>query len=268
MTTPSPEQHEEAFNKLIETIERYLDNHPLYHFRPIQIDSINVYIVLYGKYNLLNVETFHIGCNVKIDGEIVKQKYSLYHYNYTSIKAALTRIECLRDYRIYNGELECPDTYSRLKLEETILPYSEDECCVVCYENTSEITPCNHTICLKCREKCIVQDQPDCPVCRSIKGLLIYNNRSHLINNNESNLLKRAIQSEGIEYQIQPEDSDDEPEDSDDESDEADDDGSDTEIDADADAEEINGIWRRVQLTIDEHEDSEVDEIAEFLDNI
>ena len=190
--------NQDAFYQLVEGIESHLTTNCSYNFRPVQIDGINLYMVLYGKYNILNVESIYITCKVDIDGEMTTQKYSLYHYKYKSIRDALDKVSCIRSgYRIYNGELVCSTDYKMMKLEEkTVLPYSDDECCVVCYENTSDITECKHAICLECREKCILRKQPDCPVCRSTNGLVLYNNRSDLVNNDAYDVLKKAIHSE------------------------------------------------------------------------
>ena len=207
---------QQKLNELSEIIEEHLKKNADYHFRPMQIDDINIYIVLHGKYKILNVESIYIGCKVKIDGEIVKQNYSLYHYKYDTIKQALQKAkEIKEEYRIYDGELVSARSYKMLKLEEQIIPYTEDECCVVCYENTSDITECKHPICLGCREKCILQEQTDCPVCRSSNTLSFYTNRSGLINNDVYDLLKRAINSDNKKWSSDNEDSDDESDDGD-----------------------------------------------------
>lgn len=207
---------QQKFNELAEIIEEHLKKNANYHFRPMQIDDINIYMVLHGKYKILNVESIYIGCKVKIDGENVKQNYSLYHYKYDTIKQALQKAkEIKEEYRIYDGELVSARSFKMLKLEEQIIPYSEDECCVVCYENTSDITECKHPICLGCREKCILQEQPDCPVCRSSNIMSFYTNRSGLINNDVYGSLKRAINSDNKKWTSDNEDSDDESDDGD-----------------------------------------------------
>lgn len=187
-------KEQESFNQLVEGIEQHLKTHSIYHFRPIQIDGINIYIILYGKYKILNVESIYVNCNVKVNGINTVQNYSLYHYNYKSINEALERVKKIKsDYRIYDGELVPSNDFKLMKLEETILPYSADECCVVCYENTADLTECKHSICLGCREKCILQDQKDCPICRSNDALSFYTNRSGMVNNDVYAYLKRAI---------------------------------------------------------------------------
>ena len=178
-------------------IRRHLLTNDIYHFRPMIIDGINVYIVLYGKYKILNVESIYISCNATVGNIVEKQQYSLYHYQYKSIEGALKKVERInREYRIYNGELVSANCYKMLKLEECVLPYSENESCSVCYENTSDITSCGHSICLSCRETCLVRQKPNCPVCREINALELYSNKSGLVNNQQYSIVKKAIHNE------------------------------------------------------------------------
>jgi hypothetical protein len=186
--------------KLLENeIKKHLSINDTYHFRPIKIDGINVYIVLYGKYKILNVESIYIMCNVNMNGNIEKQQYSLFHCHYKTIKGVLNKVEKINKYyRIYNGEIVSPKSYYLLKLEESILPYTEDEKCTVCYENTSDITCCGHSICLNCRELCILKNQKDCPICRSKNALDIYTNKNGLVNNEHYDIVKKAIHYENV----------------------------------------------------------------------
>jgi hypothetical protein len=184
-------------NRLEAGIRRHLKHNDTYHFRPIKIDGINAYIVLYGKYKILNVEAIYISCNVKVGGIIEKQQYSLYHYRYKTLHSALKKIERInKEFRIYNGELVSATCYNMLKLEECVLPYSEAESCCVCYESTSDSTLCGHSVCLSCRENCIIKQKIDCPVCREKGTLEIYTNRSGLVNNQQFELVKKAIHHE------------------------------------------------------------------------
>ena len=99
---------------------------------------------------------------------------------------------------MYNGELVESKVYTLSKLEESIIPYSEDEKCCVCFENTSDITLCNHSICLTCRETSIINSHLDCPICRNSNILRYYNNRNNLVNNEQFSIIKKAIHSEKI----------------------------------------------------------------------
>ena len=57
--------------------------------------------------------------------------------------------------------------------QREFMPISQDKICIVCYEPTIEYTTCKHSICLKCREKCICQGNKMCPMCRT-SDLSIY----------------------------------------------------------------------------------------------
>jgi hypothetical protein len=103
-----------------------------------------------------------------------------------------------KEYKIYNGELVDATVYKLSKLEESIIPFSEEEKCCVCFENTSDITLCNHSICLTCRETSIIKNHFDCPMCRKSNAMYFYNNKNNLINNQQFALVKRAIHSEKI----------------------------------------------------------------------
>jgi hypothetical protein len=127
------------------------------------------------------------------------QNYSLYHFEYKTLEKAIERIEMIKnEYKIYNGELVDATVYKLSKLEESIIPFSEEEKCCVCFENTSDITLCNHSICLTCRETSIIKNHFDCPMCRKSNAMYFYNNKNNLINNEQFALVKRAIHSEKI----------------------------------------------------------------------
>jgi hypothetical protein len=72
-----------------------------------------------------------------------------------------------------------------MKTEEILIPYKEDEVCCVCLENTTDNTTCNHYICFKCRDKCIIQQRRGCPICRQPDVLSTYSNNMNLINNSD-----------------------------------------------------------------------------------
>ena len=208
----------ESKQKLIAGIRKHLNNNKTYHFRPIKIDGINIYVVLYGKYNVLNIETIFINCKVKISGVLETQKYSLYHFKYINIGQAIRRLEkIIKEYRIYNGELVSLSDYNMLVLEECILTFRDDEKCCICYKNTSDITTCNHSICLHCRETCLTREIPNCPVCRKINALEIYNNNSGLVNNEQFDIVKKAIHYDTQEskYGVDDDDNDDDEDDDD-----------------------------------------------------
>ena len=80
----------------------------------------------------------------------------------------LEHIEKVRDtYTFLDFYLLSPEKKEAARLHRAFLPMSPDKICSVCYEPTLEYTTCKHPICLKCREKCIVNERKMCPVCRS-----------------------------------------------------------------------------------------------------
>ena len=178
-------------------IRNYLKKNKTYSFRAVKIDGIYCYIVIHKKYKLINIESIYIDCMVTLDNLPEKQKYSLYHTNYDTIEQAIQKIKKIHsDYKIYNGELISKKDYDMYKLEEPFLPYNEDEKCCVCFENTNDLTTCNHSICLHCREKCLMKKVACCPICRNEDALSIYNINNGLVNNDQHSMLKNAIRYE------------------------------------------------------------------------
>jgi hypothetical protein len=189
----------EQKKELVEGIREYLLRNETYTFRPTKIDGTNVYIVIYHKFKVVNIESIFVQCKVNINSFEEVQNYSLYHFEYKTLEKAIERIEMIKkEYKIYNGELVDATVYKLSKLEESIIPFSEEEKCCVCFENTSDITLCNHSICLTCRESSIINNHFDCPMCRKSNAMYFYNNKNNLINNEQFALVKRAIHCEKI----------------------------------------------------------------------
>lgn len=182
--------------QLVTRIRKWLRNTDTYTFRPTKIDGINVYIVIYNKFKVVTVESIFIYCNVNVNNVNEIQNYSLYHFEYDTLEYAIDKIEeIINTYKLYNGELVDRTVYALSNLEECILPYSEDEKCCICLENTSDLTLCNHPVCLHCRETCLTKKMVDCPMCRKHNSLTFYNNTSCLINNEQFNVVTKAIHS-------------------------------------------------------------------------
>lgn len=184
--------------ELANYIKKYLLNHKSYFCRAVSIDGIYCYPVIYGnKYKIVNFESIHISCIVKKDNSKIKQKYSLLYLKYNTIENALDIIEKVASsYKIYNGDLVSSNAYKSLKLEESILPYKNEQTCCICAENTIDMTVCKHYICLHCREKCVLNDQLDCPMCRKEEIVNIYCVENNLINNSEYYILQYAFEYE------------------------------------------------------------------------
>ena len=182
---PKQTEHELKIDSLVNAIEQRIRNGVKeYHFRPVSIDGIYCYFVLYHQYNILTVESINVKYRFHYNGCDTLVPYVLYHYNYTSIKKAVKHIEKIHSsYKQINGDFLSPENYNDLKLEEIVIPYSTNEICCVCFENTMDTTSCGHHICFVCRDKCCIQKKLNCPICREPDALSIYNNSMHLINN-------------------------------------------------------------------------------------
>ena len=182
---PPSEKKSDSIDELVEAIKnQQARGTNEYHFRPVCIDGVYCYMVLYFKYNILTVESINIKCMFKCNGEDIMIPYVLYHYPYSSIQTAILRVQKIyNSYRLINGDLVSQNDYNDLKLEESILPYSVNEVCCVCLENTTDTTSCGHYICFACRDKCCIQKKMNCPMCRTPDVLSTYHNVMNLINN-------------------------------------------------------------------------------------
>jgi len=137
--------------------------------RPVKMGGVIVVPVVYKNPKIINFEAQNI---------MVKRTYlhvsrdeplSLCHEKYTDLIDALEKIQTI--YKTYKlnprcGEIQTPNRYTESVLEETVLPYDPDIVCAVCLEPTTDITKCNHGICLPCRDKCITTNNNKCPICR------------------------------------------------------------------------------------------------------
>lgn len=191
---PKDQQKTELANRITEKLKK----NRTYFFRPIAIDGILCYPVIYGgRHKIVNFESIHINCFVKKGDKKYKQKYSLFFQKYKTILGALSLIEdVVKNYKIYNGDLVSKEAYELMKLEESVIPYTEDQKCCVCNDNTTDITLCKHHICLQCREQCILNEQLNCPVCRKEEIINMYCNETNLINNSEYHILQYAFEYE------------------------------------------------------------------------
>jgi len=96
------------------------------------------------------------------------------NYGFDTIISLLENIEYVRkNYKILDYYLLSPESMEEAIAQREFIPISQDKICTVCYEPTIEYTTCKHSICLKCRDKCIVQGKKMCPICRN-SDLCIY----------------------------------------------------------------------------------------------
>jgi len=195
---PSANPKDQQKTELAKRITEKLKKNRTYFFRPIAIDGILCYPVIYGgRHKIVNFESIHINCFVKKGEKKYKQKYSLFFQKYKTIVGALNLIEdVIKNYKIYNGDLVSKEAYELMKLEESVIPYTDDQKCCVCNDDTTDITLCKHHICLQCREQCLLNEQLNCPVCRKEEIINMYCNETNLINNSEYHILQYAFEYE------------------------------------------------------------------------
>ena len=103
---PSANPKDQQKTELAKRITEKLKKNRTYFFRPIAIDGILCYPVIYGgRHKIVNFESIHINCFVKKGEKKYKQKYSLFFQKYKTIVGALNLIEdVVKNYKIYNGD--------------------------------------------------------------------------------------------------------------------------------------------------------------------
>jgi len=90
------------------------------------------------------------------------------NYGFETILDLLVDIKYVEEnYKLLDYYLLSPESMEEALAQREFMPIHKDKICTVCYEPTREYTTCKHSICLKCREKCIVQDNKMCPICRT-----------------------------------------------------------------------------------------------------
>ena len=162
--------------------------------RPVLKDGIIVVPVIYKSPKIVNIESQHINYKRKYNGEIIKEALSLYHESYKTIEDALMIIKQFsktNKLNIRSGEIQNPNKYLESLLEESILPYEEDYICSVCNEKTTDITECNHGLCISCREKILKMNIYNCPICRT-EGINFYKSIINYYPNEDTNIVNMA----------------------------------------------------------------------------
>lgn len=180
----SLEDRESDLNEFANAIENGLKIYRSYIFRIVSIDGVLCYPVIHKYRKIVNFECANIECKIKKEDRYIKEKYSVYHKSYKTIREAILIIEkVVATYRILDGDLVSPEDYRVSMLEKKFVPYQENQICCICYENTTIITDCEHYLCLKCKDLCIRKDKLDCPMCRKKNSVVYCNIDNGLINN-------------------------------------------------------------------------------------
>ena len=165
---------------LVKDIESYLKQYYsigylLNTYMNFEIEEIQMNVYIHKRnsnekyyYNLTARNFWH-----NDEGEYPDNDVVLFKSNY--FDTVLELLENLKDvkmnYTFYDNQLCSPEQKEKLrKLKKTLsfFPKKEKECSI-CYEPTKQVTICNHPVCLHCREKCILSQKKECPICRSTK---------------------------------------------------------------------------------------------------
>jgi hypothetical protein len=165
-------------NKWAKVIEAFLEEKPdettycLSRYTLFEIDGIqaDVYIgkeseSYYYHFVARNIEYFEDedGNNMDDSDFMLLEKN-----DFDTVVDVLEHIEKVREtYTFLDFYLLSQEKKEVARNHRAFMPISQDKICSVCYEPTLEYTTCKHPICLKCREKCIVNNRKMCPVCRS-----------------------------------------------------------------------------------------------------
>lgn len=188
----------EVSKHLADGIRIHLETQHVYTFRPIRIDNVYCYAVIYKSPQIVNFESVNVWC--KIPGEQA-EKYSLFYKRYNSIDRAIQIVtEVSATYKIYNGDLVHPLDYDLLRFEEKFIPYESHQECCVCTEPTQETTLCNHYLCFHCRDACLIKEQVNCPLCRKEKVVKYFNVDHRMLNNVEYPVLDE-VRKNNAEYE-------------------------------------------------------------------
>lgn len=126
-------------------------------------------------YKIISKNIYEIDDDASEEEEDKTKDLVIYdNYGFDTIISVLEDIDFVKKhYKILDYYLLSPENMEEAIAQREFNPISQDKICTVCYEPTIEYTTCKHSICLKCREKCIVQGNKLCPICRN-SDLCIY----------------------------------------------------------------------------------------------
>jgi hypothetical protein len=169
-------EDEDIYSIFAELIEMRLENkNPEFdlvnitNHTEISIDGIPVSIFVEKKDGLYNYQI----CSIIIyldgdDDDDVDDEVILYekHDFDTLLNLQKDIHEVKKTHRLLEHRLLSPIEFEFAKIQRKCFPLSSDKSCCVCYELTMEYTICNHSICYRCREKCVFNKNFTCPICR------------------------------------------------------------------------------------------------------
>lgn len=157
----------------------------VYKFQEVKINDVTCIFEIHFIKKIFVVKAKHI--YVLFDEENKYYgKYILHHLKYNNLEELLFHVSKIyTDYSFYNGEL-LPSSDIKKKLTERKIIYDNNggSRCSICYDQTTEMTQCNHSICLKCREKVLTTStNKRCPICRDKDGIYYFKTESENIYN-------------------------------------------------------------------------------------
>lgn len=176
---------------LSKIIENYLIKNPkkmynLTKYTLFEIDEIQAEIFISTEmdddieselyfYKIISKNIYYeLDDNDSISEENVKDLVIYDNYGFDNLISLLENIKYVeKNYKILDYYLLSPEHMLEALAQREFIPIHPDKICSVCYDPTIEFTSCKHSICLKCREKCIVQGKKTCPICRN-SNLCIY----------------------------------------------------------------------------------------------
>ena len=196
-TKPEGEHFSQEIMILADHIREHFEKLNTYVFRCVKIDGIYCCCVLYRNEKILNIESVRV---LVKNAEGIPKNYSLHFEHYDTIENAIELVQTIvRTYKLYNGDLYSPEDYEHLIAEESIIPFSSNQCCSVCKINTTDTTICSHYICFRCREQSLFSGDKNCPTCNKSNVLNMYHNDANVINNFHYMDLVSAIKSVQID---------------------------------------------------------------------
>jgi hypothetical protein len=158
-----------------------VDSYELTKYTICCIDEVEASIFIYLDYHD-NPTTYYykiISRNIDYEPDNGSIEKSLLLYESSTFITVYELLEHVKKveitYKFLDYYLLSPEKMEEAIIIRRFLPINPDKVCSVCYEPTIEYTTCKHSICLKCRDKCIVQGKTTCPICRG-SDLSVYPN--------------------------------------------------------------------------------------------
>ena len=143
------------FKNMLEILnEKEKDGVDIYKFQEIKINNITCLFEIHMEKKIFVVKCKNIF--VLFDNNY-KSRYILNHKTYENLEELLFYINEIHNSIIYNGLLLSGNEKKRLIIENKFLKRPTTNCSV-CYEETNELTQCNHILCMSCRETILISD--------------------------------------------------------------------------------------------------------------